>query len=39
MDLVAILRGVTPDTAIEVAECLVQSGFKTIEDNWNSSYT
>ena len=31
MDLVAILRGVTPDTVIEVAECLVQSGVKTTE--------
>jgi 2-dehydro-3-deoxyphosphogalactonate aldolase len=36
MDLVAILRGVTPDTVIEVAECLVQSGFKTIEVPLNS---
>jgi 2-dehydro-3-deoxyphosphogalactonate aldolase len=31
MDIVAILRGVTPDTVIEVAECLVQSGITTIE--------
>lgn len=38
MDLVAILRGVTPDTAIEVAECLVQSGFKTIEVPLNSPH-
>ena len=36
MDLVAILRGVTPDTVIEVTECLVQSGFKTIEVPLNS---
>ena len=36
MEIVAILRGVTPDTVIEVAECLVQSGIKTIEVPLNS---
>lgn len=36
MDIVAILRGVTPDTVIEVAECLLQSGIKTIEVPLNS---
>ncbi|MEO8012830.1 MAG: 2-dehydro-3-deoxy-6-phosphogalactonate aldolase [Polaromonas sp.] len=36
MHIVAILRGVTPDTVIEVAECLVQSGVTTIEVPLNS---
>ena len=36
MEIVAILRGVTPDTVIEIAECLVQSGIKTIEVPLNS---
>lgn len=36
MELVAILRGVTPDTVVEIAECLVQSGFKAIEVPLNS---
>ena len=36
MEIIAILRGVTPDTVIEIAECLVQSGIKTIEVPLNS---
>ncbi len=36
MSIVAILRGVTPDTVIEVADCLVGSGIETIEVPLNS---
>lgn len=36
MSIVAILRGVTPDTVIDVADCLVRSGIKTIEVPLNS---
>jgi 2-dehydro-3-deoxyphosphogalactonate aldolase len=36
VEIIAILRGVTPDTVIEIAECLVQSGIKTIEVPLNS---
>ena len=36
MEIVAILRGVTPDTVVEIAECLVQSGIKTIKVPLNS---
>lgn len=36
MTIVAILRGVTPDSVLEVAECLVQCGIKTIEVPLNS---
>ena len=36
MEIVAILRGVTPDTVVEIAECLVQSGIMTIEVPLNS---
>lgn len=38
MSIVAILRGVTPDTVIEVADCLVQCGIKTIEVPLNSPH-
>jgi 2-dehydro-3-deoxyphosphogalactonate aldolase len=36
MKIIAILRGVTPDTVLDVAECLVQCGIKTIEVPLNS---
>lgn len=34
--IVAILRGVTPDTVLDVANCLVQCGITTIEVPLNS---
>lgn len=36
MTLVAILRGVTPDTVLEVGECLLQCGIATLEVPLNS---
>ena len=36
MSIVAILRGVSPEAVIEIADCLVQSGIKTIEVPLNS---
>lgn len=36
MRIVAILRGVTPDTVADVADCLVQCGIRTIEVPLNS---
>ena len=36
MSIVAILRGVRPEAVIEIAECLVKSGIKTIEVPLNS---
>ncbi len=36
MKIIAILRGVTPDTVLDVAGCLVQCGIKTIEVPLNS---
>ncbi len=36
MEIIAILRGVTPDSVLEVADCLVQCGIKTIEVPLNS---
>lgn len=36
MSIIAILRGVTPDAVLEVAECLIQCGISTIEVPMNS---
>lgn len=36
MKIVAILRGVTPDTVLDVADCLVRCGITTIEVPLNS---
>ena len=36
MQIVAILRGVTPDTVLDVADCLLQCGITTIEVPLNS---
>ena len=36
MSIVAILRGVSPEAVFEIADCLVQSGIKTIEVPLNS---
>ena len=36
MSIVAILRGVSPEAVIEIADCLMQSGIKTIEVPLNS---
>ncbi len=36
MDIIAILRGITPDTVLEVGECLVACGIGTLEVPLNS---
>ncbi len=38
MTIIAILRGITPDALLEVAECLLQCGIKTIEVPLNSPH-